>query len=372
MKKLSLVAVSALMALNLANAGEVKVGVVLPITGAIAAYGQTAWAGIELANKLQPTLANGDTIKLILIDNKGDKVESSNAATRLATEDQVAAIIGAMTSGNTQQIMQTGDEKQVPVIAPAATLDKLLDRSKFGARVAFKDSFQGTTFAKYAATSLNAKTAVIITDQSTSYSLGLARAFKKEFEANNAQVLKELKISSGDKDYKAIVSQIASLNPDIVYVPAYHPEASMIVRQARQAGVKALFASGDGVSNDTFIELAGEASEGYMYTDVFDSSNPPTEVSKKFIAKYEEEKGDKNIAGFTTLGADAYSLLVSAMNRCENPNDRICINSQIKNTQQFEGVSGYISIDEKGNAIRSVVIKEIKGGKSTYKDTVNP
>ena len=77
-----------------ANAAEIKIGVIMPITGAVAAYGQTAWAGIEIANKISPTLKNGDTIKLVLIDNKGDKVETANAATRLITEDKVSALIG--------------------------------------------------------------------------------------------------------------------------------------------------------------------------------------------------------------------------------------------------------------------------------------
>ncbi|QLI05921.1 high-affinity branched-chain amino acid ABC transporter, periplasmic Leu/Ile/Val-binding protein [Candidatus Campylobacter infans] len=354
-----------------ANAAEIKIGVIMPITGAVAAYGQTAWAGIEIANKISPTLKNGDTIKLVLIDNKGDKVETANAATRLITEDKVSALIGAMVTANTQQVLQIAEEKRVPVVAPAATADKLLDRAKFGARVTFMDSFQGTTFAKFAIKN-ELKSAVIVTDQSTSYSLGLARAFKKEFEKSGGKVLNELKISSGDKDFKAIVSQIASLNPAIVYVPVYHPEASLLVRQARQIGVKAVFGSGDGVSNDTFLQLAGDASNGYLYTDVFDSANPPTQVSKDFIAEYSKSKKGADIPGFTALGADSYLLLLDAMNRCDNPSDPICINQKIKNTQKFEGVSGYINIDKKGNAVRSVVIKEIKNGKVTYKDTVNP
>lgn len=370
MKKISLIAVAALCAVTL-NAKEIKVGVVLPVTGAVASYGQTAWAGIELANKIEPKLKNGDDIKLVLIDNKGDKVETGTAATRLVTEDNVAAIIGAMTTGNTQQVLQIGDEKKVPVIAPAATADKLLDRSKFGARVTFMDSFQGTSFATYAVKNLGLKTAVIVIDQSTAYSLGLAKAFKKQFEKDGGKILKELKISGGDKDFKAIVSQIGSLNPDLVYAPFYYQEASMLVRQARQIGVKAPFASGDGVAQDTFIELAGEAANGYLSTDVFDSSNPPTNKSKDFVAAYEKANGNTNIPGFTTLGADSYFLLLDAMNRCDDPQNRECINEKIKSTKNFEGVSGFINIDSKGNAIRSIVVKEIKGGKFVYKDTVN-
>ncbi|AII14324.1 high-affinity branched-chain amino acid transporter, periplasmic Leu/Ile/Val-binding protein [Campylobacter iguaniorum] len=372
MKKISLITSIALLAASSLMAKEVKVGVIMPITGAVAAYGQTAWAGIEMANKLEPTLKNGDTVKLVLVDNKGDKVETTTAATRLVTDDKVAGLIGAMVTGNTQQVLQIADEKKVPMIAPAATADKLLDRAKYGARVTFMDSFQGTSFATYAAKSLNLKTAVVVVDQSTSYSIGLAKAFKKQYEKDGGKILKELKISSGDKDFKAIVSQIGSLNPSLVYMPFYHPEAALIVRQAKQIGLNTQFASGDGVSNDTFIELAGDAANGYFYTDAFDSTNPPTAKSKEFVAAYVKEKNSSDIPGFTALGADSYFLMIDAMNRCENPEDKECVNKQIKSTKNFEGVSGIINIDPKGNAVRSVVIKEIKGGKAVYKDTVNP
>lgn len=75
---------------------------------------------------------------------------------------------------------------------------------------------------------------------------------------------------------------------------------------------------------------------------------------------------------FTALGADAYNIMVDAMNRCANPEDSVCVNGEIRKTSKFEGVSGFISIDDKGNATRSAVIKEIKDGKAVYKSTVNP
>lgn len=62
---------------NCLYAKDINIGVVLPLTGTVAAYGQDVFNGIELANKLQPKLSNGDVIKLITIDTKGDKLETS-------------------------------------------------------------------------------------------------------------------------------------------------------------------------------------------------------------------------------------------------------------------------------------------------------
>lgn len=343
-----------------------EIGVVLPLTGPVAAYGSSALDGIKIANRMQPTLKNGEEIKLNIVDTKGDKIESMTATERVLPK--VKAIIGEMVTANTLVVMKTAEAKKVPVIAPAATSDKLLKDKKYAARVCFNDSFQGKAMAKYLSNE-GKKTTVIVKDQATDYSLGLAKAYKKEFEANGGKILKELIITSGDKDYNAIAAQIASINPDVVYLPIYYSEAALFVRQAKAAGVKSLIASADGVADDQFIKLGEEHTNGHLYTDSFDSEFPPTELSKQFIKEYEKEKNAK-VANFTAMGADAYFVLVNAANRCEGNLTSDCINEQIKNTNNYEGVSGIISIDNTGETKRSLIIKEIVNQKSVYKDTV--
>ncbi|MDD4505496.1 MAG: ABC transporter substrate-binding protein [Sulfurospirillaceae bacterium] len=372
MRKLVVLASSVAILASVSFAKEVKLGVVMPMSGPLAAYGQTCNEGVEFANTLAPTLKNGDTIKLVLVDNKGDKVETATATTRLISSDKVVGIIGALTSTNTAQVIAITDKKQIPVISPVATNDKLTEQKEFANRVCFTDSFQGAVVANYATKDLKLKTAVVVVDQAQVYSLGLAKAFTEAFKKAGGTIVKEIKVSSGDKDFKAVVSQIKTANPDMIFLPMYHPEVSMITRQAKQIGlVKPMF-SGDGVANQTFIDLGGDSVEGYMFTDFFDYSAPPTQKSKDFIAAYEKKTGKKEVNSFTALGADSYNVMVNAMNNCANPEDSVCINNEIKKTVAFEGVSGVINIDKNGNATRSAVIKVIKDGKAVFKSTVNP
>ncbi|EKH7235476.1 ABC transporter substrate-binding protein [Campylobacter coli] len=358
---------AAALALSL-QAKEVNLGVVLPLSGATAAYGQSALEGIKLANEMQSTLANGDKINLVVLDTKGDKIESASAATRLVNQDKVLGLIGEMVTANTLQVMRIAEENKVPLIAPAATGDKLLENKLYSSRVCFMDSFQGSSLAKYAFEKLNHKKAVIVVDQSTDYSLGLAKAFEKEFKAKGGEILKTLRVNSGDKDFKAIATQIKILNPDFIFLPLYYSEASLFVRQAKLIGLNTPMGSADGVADATFIKLAGNASEGYIFTDSFDANNPTTQLSKDFIAKYQS----KEVPNFTAMGADAYFVMFNAMNACQNTLTSECINEKIHQTNNYEGVSGVISIDKSGNATRSVVVKEIKNQKQTYKDTINP
>ncbi len=372
MRKVLSIALAAALTTVVLNAKEIKVGAIMPMSGPLAAYGQVTNLGVTLANKLQPKLANGDTIKLVLLDNKGDKVETANATTRLIASDKVVAILGALTSTNTAQVIAIADKKKIPVIASVATNDKLTSRRTFANRVCFTDSFQGEVVANYAFNTLGLKTAVVVIDQAQVYSLGLSKAFQKAFKKAGGKIVKKIKVTSGDKDFKAVVSQIKKINPDFMFLPLYHPEASMIARQSKQLGLNKPMFSGDGVANQTFIDLGGKSVEGYMFTDFFDYSNPPSKTSADFVAFHEKETGKKELNSFTALGADTYNILLAAMNRCEDPTNSVCVNKEIKKTVDFDGASGSISIDENGNATRSAVIKVIKNGVASFKATVNP
>ncbi|EAK6356052.1 ABC transporter substrate-binding protein [Campylobacter coli] len=371
MKKVTLV-FSALALANCLYAKTINLGVVLPLTGPVAAYGQDVFNGIELANKLNAKLDNGDEVKLIVIDTKGDKLETTSAVNRLIAQDKVIGIIGEATTPNTIQAISIVEDKKIPLIAPVASGDKLLEGKKYASRVCFSDSFQGDKFASYVTKELNLKNAVVIIDQSNVYSLGLAKAFEKSLKENGGKVIKKLAISSGDKDFRAVVSQLKSLNPDFVYMPIYHPEAALIARQAKQIGFDKLLAAGDGVNNQTFIDLGSTAVNGVVFTDSFDSSNPSTARGKTFINEYEKIKGNANLPAFSAMGADACYVMLNAMNACQNTLTSECINEKIHQTSNYEGVGGIISIDASGNAIRPVVIKEIQDGKQVYKTLINP
>ena len=318
MKKILSLAVASALTCGVAMAKEIKVGAVMPMSGPLAAYGQVTNLGLELAHKQQPKLKNGDTIKLVLIDNKGDKVETATATTRLISSDKVVAILGALTSTNTAQTIAIADKKKIPVIASVATNDKLTARRTFANRVCFTDSFQGEVVANFAIES-GYKTAVVVIDQAQVYSLGLSKAFQKAFKKKGGKIVKKIKVTSGDKDFKAVVSQIKKINPDFMFMPLYHPEASMIARQSKQLGLKKPMFSGDGVANQTFIDLGGDSVNGYMFTDFFDYTNPPSKTSADFVKFHEKETGKAEMNSFTALGADTYNILIDAMNRCEDP-----------------------------------------------------
>lgn len=117
--------VAALVGASSAQAAEIKIGVVLPLSGALSGYGQPSQKGLDIIQAITPTLKNGDTIKLIVIDDKSDKVEAANAMQRLVSSDKVDAVIGEVTSSNTLAMTKIADDSKTPLVSSTATNDRV-------------------------------------------------------------------------------------------------------------------------------------------------------------------------------------------------------------------------------------------------------
>lgn len=368
MKKLAILGLSVLTATTL-FAKDIKVGVIMPLTGSLAGYGEMTKKGIDLANEMKHTLKNGDNVKLVYVDNAGDKSQSANAVNKLNNQG-VVAIIGALTSSNSLVVAPIVKREKIPTVAPVATNKMVTRANPYMSRACFIDPFQGKVAAKYAYKTLNAKTAVVIIDKSQAYSVGLAKAFMKNYSKLGGKIVKRVFITSGDKDFKAVLSTIKSANPDIVYAPIYAPEMALMARQAKMLGIKKPILGGDGLSDETLRKVAKDAANGIMYTDHFNEKAAPTKISKQFVTLY-HKKYKESVPSFAANGADSYFIIFNAINKCDKIT-RECIAKNITKTKNLEGVTGKITIPASGNPKKSAVINEIQNGKIEYKATVNP
>ena len=373
MQKILTVLATLGMLFSYAYAKEIKIGVVMPMSGPIGGYGQSANKGIELANELTPKLNNGDTIKLILVDNKSDKVEAANSMQKLVSSDNVTAVIGALTSTNTMAMTKIAEDNAVPMVAPVATNILVTKRRNYVSRVCFNDSFQGVVAANFSYKNLAAKKVIMVTDVKQDYSIGISKVFKKAYKKLGGKLLKQVRINSGDRDFKAMLSSIKTLNPDLIFMPIYSNEFALIAKQAKQLGLKTKFMGTDGMAADkVFFTTGGDAVEGIYGTDLYSAdAQKTTDASKTFEKAYKKKYGE-DVHPFAALSADAYGIIINAMNKCKNSSDSKCVNKNIRATKDFAGVSGMITLDKKGDAIRSAVINQVKNGKLGYKATVNP
>lgn len=351
-------------------ADTIKIGGWLPMTGAVAAYGQDANDGIAIAMEMKPTVL-GKKVEFTVADTKSDKIEAANAMSRLIEKDKVIAVIGEMISGDTMAGGPIADKAKIPVVSPTATNPLVTQGKKYVFRVCFIDPVQGDVAAKYAFNTLKAKKAALIVDKSQDYCVGLAKFFKDAFIKLGGKIVTETYCVTEDKDFSAQLSTIKPTNPDVIYAPNYYSPVALFTKQARELGLKAPVLSGDGAQADELIQIGGKEVEGVTFTGHFNVKAAKTALAKDFIARFAKKYPNKEPNAFHALGADAYFVLLDAITRAKSTKGE-AIRAALATTKNFQAISGKLSIGEDGNAVKPMVINVVKGGKFEYLTTVNP
>jgi branched-chain amino acid transport system substrate-binding protein len=355
----------------------VKIGVFEPLTGANAAGGQEELDGIRLAQSLNPTVKVGNKtykIQLAIADNKSDKVEAANAGQSLVDRDKVNVILGSWGSGLSMAAGPIFMGAKVPAIGLSCTNPLVTKGNPFYFRVCFIDPFQGTVMATYANKNLNAKKAVIIREVSNDYSVGLAKFFTDSFvklTGDKSAIVGTLNYNTGDQDFSAQLTQIKNLKADVIFAPGNYTESALIIKQARELGIKLPFLGGDTWEINEFITVGKTAVEGAVLSTFFDNDAPLTPNSKTFVVEYKKKYG-KVPSGTAVLGFDGYLLALDAIKRAGSI-EPSKIRDAIAATNKFPGASGFVTFSAGSNdPVKSAVIKEVKGGKFVFKTTVNP
>lgn len=348
----------------------IKIGFMGPLTGDAKTFGESTRNAFLLALEQAGMKAGDYKIEHVIADDRNDATEAVNVVDKLISQDKVQAIVGSVTSRTTIAVSEIANSKKVVLISPTATAAKVTvdnnKRKEFVFRACFLDPFQGEIAARFARESLKAQTAAILYDQGNDYSKGLAESFKSSFEALGGKIVAWEAYSKDDQDFSAVLTNIAEKNPDILYLPDYYGKVSLIGKQARGKGIKAVFLGGDGWDSP---ELDFAAMEGGYFTNHYSPDDPRPEV-QKWIQDYKSKYGAVPDA-LATLAYDATNILLNAI-KTANSNDPVKIKEALQATQNFPGVTGKITFNANGDPVKPAHIIQIKGGKQVYVTTVNP
>lgn len=348
----------------------IKVGFVAPLTGDVKTFGESSKKGFYLALEQANYKAGDWKIEPVEVDDRNEVTEATNVANKLVSQDKVKAIVGSLTTKATLPISQIANENKVVLITGTATNEKVTvdnnKRKEFIFRACFIDPFQTKVMSKFALETLKAKTAVILYDQSNDYTVGMANHFKEDFTSGGGQVLDMLAYSTNDTDFSAILTNVAQKNPDVLFLPDYYQKVSLIGKQAREKGIKAIFLGGDGWDSS---ELDYATMDGGYFTNHYSADENRPEV-KAWVDLY-KKKYNTTPDAFATLTYDATNLLLNAI-KTANSDDPAKIREAMQNTKDFVGVSGKISFDQNGNPIKPLAILQVKGGKQTYVTSITP
>ena len=353
-----------------AGGDTIKIGVFEPFTGEKAQGGEMTMKGIELANK-QVGEVLGKKVVLVKADNKSDKTEAANAATRLVQKEKVNAIIGSYGSSLSMAAGPIVKAAKVPAVGCSPTNPSVTLGNEYYFRVCFIDPFQGTVMANFATKELKKMNAAVIKNTTNDYSVGLANFFKEAFVKNGGKIVAEAQYTKDDKDFTAQLGAVKNQNPDVIFAPDDYGSSAVLIRQARDMGITAPILGGDTWEAPDFLKIGGESvNKDVFFSSHFSSVKPVNDVSKKFLEDYKAaNKEDAN--AFAALGYDAYMEIIDAIKRA-NSADPVKIKEAIAATKDFKGATGNITLDKNGDAVKSAVINQVVNGKFEFKMFIEP
>jgi branched-chain amino acid transport system substrate-binding protein len=356
------------------STGDILVGMYGSLTGDGASFGQSSVEGAQLAvEELNNAggLLGGRKIRLLVEDDQSKPDEASNAVTKLITQDKVIAVLGEVASRRSLAAGPVCQKYHTPMISPASTNERVTAIGDYIFRVCFIDPFQGEVLAKFAYNDLKARKVAVLKDVQQDYSVGLTDAIQKTFKTLGGQVLDPVSYSSGDADFKAILTQVRAQKPDAMFVTGYYPEAAIIVRQARELGMKIPILGGDGWVGDA-LKNGREALANCFISNHYSGDNPDPVVQnfvKTYRAKFNHEPDS-----IAALGYDAAKILAAAItssNSTEGPKVRDALAKA-----DVPGVTGRLKMNAQRNVDKPAVIQELKFAdgdvKYVYRTTINP
>lgn len=357
---------------------DIKIGILNEMTGGNATMGTSAANGAKMAIKEANAKGGvlGKQIQGVVADNKSEPSESANAMTKLVSQDKVVAVTGVFSSSDAIAAASVAEATKVPFIAvgatnPKVTLDEKTNKVKdYTFRVCFIDPFQGTVGANFVLNTLKLKQAVMLVDNSSDYSKGLASFFKEAFVKGGGIVLGEEAYLQKDQDFKTILTKVKALNPEVIYVPGYYEEVGKIVKQARELGITVPIIGGDGWDSPKLVEVGTAAALNNTYFTNHYSVDDTSTASQAFVEAYKKEYGQAPDA-LAVLGYDAANVLIDAIQRA-NSAEPSKIREALVATKDYPAVTGPTTLNETHDAVKNVVIIEMKDGKQMFKETVKP
>ena len=346
-----------------ASADAIKIGVYEPASGDNGAIGRQETLGIQYANSLVNTVhidGRDYPVKLVIVDNQSSAQKGPLVAESLVRLG-VSAVIGSYGSAVTIAASDVFSKAGIPGICPSCTNPQVTRGNTNYFNLTFLDPFQGAVLADFAAEHLKAKTVYCLAELGDNYSVDLCYYFRQAFEALGGKVIYSTFLP-GNTDFGPYLNSARSGGADVFFAPVALPFAENIIRQANAQNLPMPLLAGDSWDSKAILNAARGTNLDIYITTYFDEGiieQQDSEFVKGFkewinsrTINLENNGGDDTISAVSVMGYDAYITILEAI-RAAGSADPKAINEALRETN-YQGISGAISFDETGNAIRDV------------------
>lgn len=284
-------------------AKDMSIGLAGPLSGPQAYFGSTWHNGFKLyVDKLNAAGgANGTTVKIDQEDDKADPREGTLVAQKFCDNEDVIIGLVNFNSGVAQSTLPIYEDCTMPTMTFGSNPALTQQGYKYMVRPVANDFAGALLPAEYALQKLNAKTAIVVNDKQV-FGQGISEIFGKNFTAGGGKLLDTLSVAPTDVDFTAILAQIKTKNPDVIYLGAVMPQLALFAKQMHEQGVKATLLVPDGGYTPDYISQAGQVNVQGSLVAVqappMDASPAIADFAKQYKEKFGEEAGPYSIYGY--------------------------------------------------------------------------
>ncbi len=352
-----------------ASGDTFKIGGIGPVTGGAAIYGQAVKNGAELAIKEinEAGGINGYQIEYNFQDDEMDNEKAVNAYNTLK-DWGMNILVGAVTSGCCVAVAAESQNDNLFQITPSGSSVDCINGKENVFQVCFTDPNQGVGAADYIGQNNVATKVAVIYDSSDVYSSGIFAKFKEEAASQNFEIVSEEAFTADNKtDFSVQLAKAQEAGADLVFLPIYYSEASLILKQADSMGYAPKFFGCDGLDGILGVEnFDQKLAEGVMLLTPF-AADAKDDATQKFVSAYEAAYGETP----NQFAADAYDavyVVKAAAEKCEaTPADSVTdLCDKLKAAMQeisYDGLTGdSMSWSADGTVNKAPKAMEIKNG----------
>ncbi len=346
-KLLLLVIITSVLLSQCQNAenNNFRVGVIIPLTGPVATYGQDLKKGIDIAFETE------SDFNVFYEDDKANAAVGITAMKKLHDFDKINYFIGCATTTVSIAIAEEAQKQQSLLVVPIATGNTIKDIGEFIFMSSPRNEKQAIAAFDYAYNKLD-KTKIGIIFQKNSYGTELSQKFIKEMKKMNLEPVFVEGFQDARTQSRTILAKIKDLNPEVIFIPSEYEPVATILRQAKEQKIITQFIGTDGAYSEKLIELAGDASDNFTLT-MF-PLDTESDFYKTFRNKYfEKHNSEPNV--FTCYGYESAMTLIQTIKASENTQKA----KEYLMSSEFNSFAGKVRFDNSGEAVKKYGIYRI-------------
>jgi len=345
------------------SAEPIKFALIGPLSGVNAVLGEWQRKGWTLVFDEVNAAGGikGRPIVYQLEDDEADPTKAVNLAQKVILQDKVVAAHACPNSTPTLAVVPIFAQYKVPHFTAALNVDITNKGSKYVFRTAPAGPAYEDTLIDFLAGQKKFTKFAIISDTSA---FGKGEGDYQEAALTRNGGLKPLTrefYDIEDKDLTKQLTKIIATNPQVLLIAGSEIAAGLISRQARQLGFKGIIAGGTAIGTTKFIEVAGEAAEGVIFTSPYITPDV-SPIAKTWAAKYKARWGEE-LESHGAQAIDGANLFVLAANNAYPNITPETIAAELRKIKGYQGIQGVFNVDEKGETLTKTMLGIIKGGK---------